>query len=211
MAAYVHDSQFFTRRTMVLFAIIALHVFIFWALATGLARKAIEVLAPPIQTEIVQEEVKQNQPPPPPPPQFEKPPVEVPPPDVTIDMPVEAPATNAITAVVQKPNQPAPAARPAGPSSPPKPGKGFPDSESYYPDASRRLNEEGMSVVKVCVTAGGKVTEAPTLAKSSGSQRLDGAAVKYAQAGSGHYQPALQEGKPVDACFDLGVRFKLRQ
>src|SRR6185312_15846781 len=114
MTAYVHDSTFFTRRTMVLFAIIALHVFIFWALATGLARKAIEVLAPPIQTEIVQEEVKQNQPPPPP--QFEKPPVEVPPPDVTIDMPTEAPATNAITAVVQKSNQPAPPPRPAGPS-----------------------------------------------------------------------------------------------
>ena len=126
MTAYVHDSTFFTRRTMVLFAIIALHVFIFWALATGLARKAIEVLAPPIQTEIVQEEVKQNQPPPPPPPQFEQPPVEVPPPDVTIDMPVEAPATNAITAVVQKSNQPAPPPRPSGPSSPPQAGQGLP-------------------------------------------------------------------------------------
>src|SRR5690349_8500047 len=121
MTAYVHDSTFFTRRTMVLFAIGGLHVFIFWALATG--------LAPPIQTEIVQEEVKQNQPPPPPPPQFEKPPVEVPPPDVTIDMPVEAPATNAITAVVQKSNQPAPPPRPSGPSSPPRAGKGFPNSD----------------------------------------------------------------------------------
>ncbi|MFI4878156.1 MAG: energy transducer TonB [Steroidobacterales bacterium] len=211
MTAYVHDSTFFTRRTMVLFAIIALHVFIFWALATGLARKAIEVLAPPIQTEIVQEEVKQNQPPPPPPPQFEKPPVEVPPPDVTIDMPTEAPATNAITAVVQKSNQPAPPPRPSGPSSPPKPGKNFPNSDDFYPDASRRLNEEGMAVVHACVGANGKVTEAPTLAKSSGSPRIDGAAVKLAQAGSGRYQPALQDGKPVDACFDFGIRFKLRQ
>lgn len=195
---------------MVLFAIIALHVFIFWALATGLARRAIEVLAPPIQTEIVQEEVKQNQPPPPPPPQFEKPPVEVPPPDVTIDMPTEAPATNAITAVVQRPT-PAPAARPAGPSSGPRPGKNFPNSDDFYPDASRRLNEEGMSVVHACVGANGKVTEAPTLVKSSGSPRIDGAAVKLAQAGSGRYQPALQDGKPVDACFDFGIRFKLRQ
>ncbi len=211
MTAYVHDSTFFTRRTMVLFAIIALHVFIFWALATGLARKAIEVLAPPIQTEIVQEEVKQNQPPPPPPPQFEKPPVEVPPPDVTIDMPVEAPATNAITAVVQKPNQPAAAARPSGPSTPPRAGKGFPNSDDFYPDASRRLNEEGMAVVHACISATGKVSETPTLAKTSGSPRLDEAAVKLAQAGSGHYQPALQEGKPVDACFDFGIRFKLRQ
>jgi hypothetical protein len=51
MAAYLEeDKGFFTRRGIVVAAILALHVFIAWALATGLARKAIEVLAPPIQT-----------------------------------------------------------------------------------------------------------------------------------------------------------------
>ena len=211
MAVYVHDSTFFTRRGAVLVAIIALHVFIFWALATGLARRAIEILAPPIQTEIVQEEVKQNQPPPPPPPQFEKPPVEVPPPDVTIDMPVEAPATNAITAVVQKPNQPAPPPRPASPSSPPRAGKNFPNSDDFYPDASRRLNEEGVAVVHACVAPTGKLSEPPTLARTSGSPRLDQAAVRLAQAASGKYQPAVEDGKPAQGCFDFGIRFKLRQ
>ena len=88
MAAYVHDTEYFTRRSAVLAVIIALHVFIGWALATGLARKAIEVLAPPIQTDIVQEVEKKNEPPPPPPPEFQRQQVEVPPPDVTIDMPV---------------------------------------------------------------------------------------------------------------------------
>ena len=99
MAAYVHDTNFFTGRTVVLAVIIGLHLFIAWALATGLARKAIEVLAPPIQTDIVQEVEKKNEPPPPPPPEFQKPPVEVPPPDVTIDMPVETQQTTAITNV----------------------------------------------------------------------------------------------------------------
>ena len=46
MAAYVHDSNFFTRRTVVLFAIVGLHILIAWALATGLARRAIELVAP---------------------------------------------------------------------------------------------------------------------------------------------------------------------
>src|SRR5579862_3291240 len=124
MAAYAHDSTFFTRRGAVLAAIIGLHLFIFWALATGLARRALEVIAPPIQTDIVEEVKTEKEPPPPPPPDFEKPPVEVPPPDVTINMPVEAPATSAITAVVQKSNQPAPPPRPSGPSSPPRAGKG---------------------------------------------------------------------------------------
>src|SRR4029077_3000677 len=109
---------------------------------------------------------------------------------VTIDMPVEAPATNAITAVVQKSNQPAPPPRPAGPSSAPTAGKGFPNSDDFYPDASRRLNEEGMAVVHACVGANGKVTETPTLNKTSGSQRLDQAGVKLAQGGWGHQQRA---------------------
>src|SRR5258708_30228221 len=78
MAVYVHDSQFMTRRGIVLVAIIGLHVFIAWAIATGLARRALEVIAPPIQTDIVEEVKTEKEPPPPPPPEFEKPPVEVP-------------------------------------------------------------------------------------------------------------------------------------
>src|SRR5215470_13643797 len=88
MAAYVHDTSFFTTRTTVLFAILLLHVFIAWALATGLARKAIEVLAPPIQTVIEQETKHEAPPPPPPPPTFERPPVEIPPTDTIVELPV---------------------------------------------------------------------------------------------------------------------------
>jgi TonB family protein len=65
MAAYVQDSNFFTRRTIVLFAIIGLHVFIAWALATGLARRTFELVAPPIQTDVIDEVKKEDQPPPP--------------------------------------------------------------------------------------------------------------------------------------------------
>src|ERR1700761_8144576 len=126
MAAYVHDSQFFTRRTVVLFAIIGLHVFIAWALASGLARRAIELVAAPLQTEIVEEVQKRDEPPPPPPPQLERPPVEVPPPDVAIDVPCEN--TTAIQDVTDRhvvapppPPPPRAVARVNG-----GPGKGFP-------------------------------------------------------------------------------------
>src|SRR3984893_19238693 len=93
MAESVHASQFFPRRTRVLFAIVGLHVFIAWALATGLAKRAIELVAPPLQTTVVDEVVKRDEPPPPPPPQLERPPVEVPPPDVAIEGPVEPQST----------------------------------------------------------------------------------------------------------------------
>ena len=208
MAALVHDSQFMTRRGAVLVAIIALHVFIGWALATGLARRAIEVLAPPIQTTIVEETKKEEAPPPPPPPQFERPPVEVPPPDVTINMPVEE-STTAIrvtnTPVVRAPPVAAPVRRTSA-----GPGKGFPSSDDFYPDASRRLDETGTTTVHVCVGPDGKITEEPTVARSSGSARLDGGAVKLARAGSGRYNPATEDGKPVPGCVNFNVKFTLR-
>src|SRR5215472_2954911 len=208
MAALVHDSNFMTRRGAVVVAILLLHLVLVWALATGLARRAIEVLAPPIQTTIVEETKKEEAPPPPPPPQFERPPVELPPPDVTINMPVET-ETTAIrvtnTPVVKAP--PTVAARPATNVSF---AKNFPNSDEFYPDASRRLEEQGIVTVHVCVGPDGKLTEEPTVAKSPGSARLDGGALKLAKAGSGRYIPATEDGKPITKCINFNVKFQLR-
>jgi periplasmic protein TonB len=208
MAALEHDSTFMTRRGAVLVAIIALHLFIFWALATGLAQRAIEQLAPPIQTDIVQEEQKKAEPPPPPPPQFEKPPVEIPPPDVTIDMPVETTASTAITNVTTKPQPAAPPPPRAVAGTPVKPTK-LPSTADYYPPASQRLGEEGTAAVKVCVDASGKIQAgSPSIAESSGKTRLDEGALNLAKAG--RYAPATEEGKPVPGCVSFRVKFQLR-
>ena len=206
MAAYIHDTQYFTRRTAVLFAIVALHLFIFWALATGLAQRAIEVIAPPIQTEIVQEEQKKLEPPPPPPPEFQKPPVEVPPPDVTIDMPVETTNSTAITNVSSKPQPPAPPRPPSSRTSA-HPLK-LPNTEDFYPSASSRLGEEGTATIHVCVDPGGKLTGGtPTVSATSGKPRLDEGAVNLAKAG--RYAPGTEDGKPVEGCFDFRVKIQL--
>lgn len=209
MAAYVHDTQYFTRRSAVLAAIIALHVFILWALATGLARRAIEVLAPPIQTDIVQEEKNKAEPPPPPPPELRKEQVEIPPPDINIAMPEVGPSTSAITARVAEAPKAAPVAKAAVAGTAIGLGKGFPNVDDYYPDASRRLGEEGLTVVDICVGPDGKLTEPPKVGKTSGHDRLDQAAVKVAQVGSGRFKPATEEGKPVSKCTQLPIRFKL--
>ena len=209
MAVYVHDTDFFTRRTAVLALIIGLHVFILWAFATGLARKAIEVLAPPIQTDILQEEKTKVEPPPPPPPELRKEVVEVPPPDINIAMPEVGPQTTAITArVVEK--APAPVAKAAVAATAVGLGKGFPNVDDYYPDASRRLGEEGLTLVGICVGPDGKLTEPAKVDKSSGHERLDQAAVKVAQVGSGRFKPATEEGKPITKCSQLPVRFQLK-
>jgi periplasmic protein TonB len=197
-----------TKRTAVIAAILALHVFLIWALATGLARRAIEVLAPPIQTQIVEEVKKEEAPPPPPPPQFERPPVEIPPPDVTINMPAEE-NTTAIR-VTQTVAKAAPvAAVAAKPGTGVSFGKGFPNSDDYYPDASRRLEEQGTVTVHVCVGPDNKLTEEPTIAKSVNA-RLDGGALKLAKAGSGKYIAATEDGKPITKCMNFNVKFQLR-
>jgi periplasmic protein TonB len=207
MPAYTHDSFFMTRRGAVAAAIIGLHLFIAWALATGLARRALEVLAPPIQTDIVEEVKTEKEPPPPPPPDFEKPPVEVPPPDVTIQMPVEAPATTAISAVAAQPHPVAPPVVHAAAGTAPKLGKNFPNTEDYYPAASKRLGEEGAPTLHVCVGPDNKLSAVPTIAQSSGSARLDEGAIALAKAG--RYVAGTEEGKAINKCFDFRIKFTM--
>jgi periplasmic protein TonB len=209
MAAYVQDTQFLTRRGAVFLAIIALHLFVIWALATGLARRAIELVAPPIQTDIVEEVKKEDLPPPPPPPEMERPPVEVPPPDINIDVPVESTST----AIQDTTNRPVVAPPPKAASVAATsigPAKGFPSTDEYYPPTARRLGQEGLVAVALCVGPDGKLSKAPTVAKSSGTASLDEAAVRFANATSGHWKPATEEGKPVEKCSQLPVRFTLK-
>lgn len=114
---------------------------------------------------------------------------------------------------------PQPIALPA--SSPPAPGpaavrrtggigKGFPDAVDYYPSAAIRLSEAGVTAVGVCVDDRGRLSNDPRIAVSSGSPRLDSAALAVARAGSGHYRSTTENGKPISACFQIGVRFALK-
>jgi protein TonB len=212
MAAYAQDNQFFSRRLIVLFIIVAFHVLLIWALANGLAHHIVELIAPPIQTNIIEEVKKQDQPPPPPPPQLERPPVEIPKTDIAIDLPVETTSTalsNTTTEhVVRAP--PPPPAPPHVAGSPAKVNiKGFPNSEDFYPPSSRRLEETGSPVVKVCVDQKGKILGEPTIQTSSNFPKLDEAAIKLAKAGQGHYIAGTENGQPLpESCIAFRVVFK---
>jgi protein TonB len=207
MPAYAQDASFLSRRAIVLIAIIVLHVLLAYGLATGLARKAIELIAPPIQSDIIEEVQQHDLPPPPPPPEFERPPVEVPPPDINIDVPIEAAVSTAITDVTDKHLPPAPPPRVSNKTNPTT-GKNFPNSADYYPAASMRLGEEGSAIVHACVAPTGKLSEDPTIAKTSGSSRLDEGAIKLAKAG--HYVAGTEDGKATSGCFNMSIKFQLK-
>ena len=87
--------------------VVALHIVIGYALVTGLARRAIEVLKQPIETKII-EEIKKPPPdvPPPPPPKLAAPPPPfIPPPEINIQVPT---ITQAPTITVQSTTPPPP-------------------------------------------------------------------------------------------------------
>ena len=207
MAAYAQDSGLFTRRGVVVVAIIALHLFVVWALASGLARKVVEVIAPNIEADIVEEVKTDEEPPPPPPPEMERPPVEVPPPEVSIDLPMET-TTTAIQDVTDKPPPPAPPPPPRVAGSPAK-MKSAVDPDQFYPPGAKRREEQGSPVVQACVGPNGRLVREPVITETSGFPELDGAAVKVAKAN--RYTPAMEGGSALpESCVKFKVKFVIK-
>jgi TonB family protein len=90
------------------------------------------------------------------------------------------------------------------------PGSGFPVPDDYYPSPSIYAGETGAATVKVCVDSKGRLTSAPSIEESTGFTRLDGGAINLAKAGSGHYRPSTDDGRPVNSCYAFRVRFNLK-
>lgn len=118
------------QRSTGLAVVVGVHLLIGWALASGLARDAINIVKKPIEMAIISE--APPPPPPPPPPKVEKivqqvpkvapPPAYVPPPEVVV-APPPAPVIQAVQQA-EPPKEPvviAPAPAPAPPAPPPQP------------------------------------------------------------------------------------------
>jgi protein TonB len=207
MGAYAQDSGFFTRRGLAIVIIAGLHVLAAYALHSGLAQRVIELVAPPIEADIVEEVEAEDEPPPPPPPEMERPPVEVPPPEVSIDLPMET-NTTAIADITDKPPPPAPpppprvAGQPARMTRPANP-------DDYYPPGAIRREEEGSPVVQACVGPNGRLLREPVVTDTSGFPDLDGAAIKVAKAT--RYASGTDNGAALpESCIKFKVKFVLK-
>ena len=193
-----------TRRTGILIGVGILHFGLVWALVVGLASGLIEKLPEEIKAEVVKP-TEDKKPPPPPPPDLAKPPPPfVPPPEINIAS--EAPATNAITAV--QATQPTPAAPPVAAPTPPKAIGRTHNCDTYYPDLSLRLNEQGTVVVQYQVGVDGTISNV-SVRTSSGSDRLDQAAVSCVSSRF-RSEPATQGGKPVAVTTASQILFKFK-
>ena len=190
MSYYPTDSGHLSRRLVAFLAIIAVHALVIWAFISGFANQGARYVQTILETNIIQTEKPKDLPPPPPPVDLkERPPVQMIAPEINITVPVEAP----------------PPPRAIVPGSPVK-ITFQPDVNDYYPEVSRRNNEEGRPVVKICVNATGKI-DSVDIATTSGHPLLDEAALKVAKLMK--FKPATSEGKPVLSCPTLPVKFVL--
>jgi protein TonB len=173
-----------------------------YALVSGLAATLIAKLPEELKVAVEQEKITPK-PPPPPPPQVDIPPPPVaPPPEINIQMDV-APAQT-ITVTNKPPPPPAPVHQAV--STPVSIGRPHVCGGDYYPEVSVRLNEEGTATASFKVMPDGSVSNV-TIAKSSGSDRLDAATIKCV--GRWRYKPATQEGQAVEMPWQANVQWRL--
>jgi periplasmic protein TonB len=207
MYKYEEPSLFSGTRGAAFIAVIILHVAIVWAFYTGLAGKLYQKVIPPVEIAQI-DKPKDVDKPPPPPPKLEEIKPYVPPPEF-VDIQAPQQETNAIAVITQK-QAPAPVvvAPPPKPGTPPRPDPKHPlkIGEEYYPDASKRANEEGRCIVTVTVAIDGRIT-AEAIQTSSGFPRLDEACLKGVH--GQRLLPATEDGKPVEKTVALPIVWKL--
>ena len=200
----------FSRRTTVILLIVGFHILVICVLATAIVTPKGPKTIPDLQVDFLPKQPR-NPPPLPADPALTR---------ISVDdfpPPVGPPDRTEKTITIEEQLTEAP---PAGAAGPPSvvpahrvlggPGVGFPNTDDFYPEAAIRAREKGIATVGVCVDGAGRLTGKPAIDQSSGSSRLDEAALRLAQAGSGHYRATTEDGRPVSACYPFRVRFELR-
>jgi periplasmic protein TonB len=192
-------------RGVSLAVVAAIHVGLGFALIAGLKSGMLDKLPEELKAEVVQPKDAAKPPPPPPPDLAKPPPPFVPPPEINIT--TDAPSTNAITTQSVVPTPPPP---PAPPQPAPTQLTAITRTHTLppYPDLSRKLNEQGSVVLEVTIDTSGNCTDA-TVQTSSGSQRLDDAAVAWVKA-KWRWNPPTQNGQPSSARTLVKVTFNLK-
>ena len=216
MTAYVRDTEtFLSGRPLTFLIIIGAHVAIIYAFANGMVHGVIKQITDRVVVVPVKDPPPRPVDPLPPPviqqltPSLKPDPLERLIPVVEDPVPVNVNPNLNLNAIIAEQGSPAPPVhvvkRVLGGL-----GKGFPNTDDFYPPQSIRLHQEGAPIVRTCVDEKGRLSAAPTLVQSSGTASLDEGALRLAKAGSGHYRPTTEDGQPVVSCYDFRVVFHIR-
>lgn len=210
---YAQQQRDPTKHLVGLTIVILLHIFIVYALVTGLARKVVDVIKKPIETKIV-EEAKPPPPPPeapPPPPKLTTPPPPfIPPPEVQITV---TPPPAAITVVTNTAPPPVANIAPQPPPTQHVPVRTAPVVDAAhncarpeYPPAALRAEETGTTTVRFLIDTDGRAIQSQVV-RSSGHKRLDEAARQALSLCQ--FKPGTLDGKPERSSVDMQYVWKL--
>ena len=192
-----HVQQNTQQRTLGIFIVIAFHVLLIWALANGLGTAIKTAFTPdPIKIAQVKNPVI-------PTPQMEFPEPVVPTKKITIDPTTptfDIPTDNVITVFERVPTE---IISVAGISKP----KLLKATKPDYPSAASRLGEEGATGLNLFITPEGRVGEVQIFS-SSGSPRLDEAAIKHAKR-NWSFSACTEGGKAVGCWFKTKLVWRL--
>jgi protein TonB len=209
------DQQMSGNRITALVIVALIHIFLGYALITGLAYSAVQQVMKKVTTVDIKKDEPKKPPPPPPKPKNAPPPPVAPP--VRINVAVTPPQIQTVTT----PPPPAPVISlpppPAAPPAPPPPRfsakgaipRGQPGdwvTTEDYP--ARALREERAGTTRFHMTVGtnGKATDCQ-ITGSSGSPDLDEATCTYATRRA-KFTPATDtEGQPTTGSFNGSVRW----
>src|SRR5262249_40866186 len=90
------------------------------------------------------------------------------------------------------------------------PGRGFPNTEDFYPADAIRKGQEGIVTIRTCVDEKGRLTAVPVVAQSSGTPSLDEGALRLAKAASGRYRATTEDGLAVSSCYEFRIAYRLK-
>lgn len=210
------DQQMSGNKIAALVIVALIHVFVGYALVTGLAYEAAKKVINKVTTvDIKEEKPKEEEPPPPPKQDTPPPPIVAPPPPINI-----APAPPPVQTVITPPPAP-PMIIPTAAPPPPPPavskakgatpkgmGSWAARIQANYPTRAAREEREGTVGVRVSIGTDGRVTSC-SVSSSSGSPDLDAAACegmsRYAR-----FNPALDSaGNAIADSYSTRIVYKL--
>ncbi|MEO5659401.1 MAG: energy transducer TonB [Polaromonas sp.] len=222
-----------SRNSVIVIAVVALHVGLIWALQTGLVLRTAELIVPvEVMAQLIEPPEPKLEPAPPVPPvprvapskpvtraptvqkkAVPKAPVQPQAQPLALADPTPSPDAPIVNPAPAVPTPPAPLAEaPAAPPAPP--AVQLPSSNAdylqnpkpNYPPLSKRLGEQGKVVVRVLIGADGAPQQAE-LRQSSGFSRLDQAALQTVMAW--RYRPGKRGGVAEAMWFNVPINFVL--
>ncbi len=209
MYNYDEPSMFSGKKGFILLLVIGLHIIVGYGFYSGLARRIVQTIIPPVEVSEI-DKPKPDDKPPPPPPKLEDIKPYVPPPEfVDISAPVSENVITqtATTNYVPPPVAAAPTVQHSRTSVKQDLKHPLKIGEDYYPDASKRAGEEGRCIVKLTVAADGRIVD-QAIETSSGFPRLDDACLKGVR--GQRMLPATEDGKPVETTALIPIVWKLK-